>query len=63
MKNILINFDNKFKTVQAWNLTFSQKAQVIYPKNTDELRDIISILKKEKKSFAIKSGECSYDSK
>ena len=63
MKNILSDFDNKFKTVQAWNLTFSHKAQVIYPKNTDELRDIISILKKEKKSFAIKSGECSYDSK
>ena len=56
MKNILSDFDNKFKTVQAWNLTFSQKAQVIYPKNTDELKDIISILKKEKKSFAIKSG-------
>ena len=63
MKNSFSDFHNNFKTIKSWNLTFSQKVQIIYPKNIEQLKNIILILKKEKKSFAIKTGKCSYDSK
>jgi len=63
MENNFQKFENDLKEIYSWNLTHSQKARLIYPKNTDELKNIIFLLKREKKKFAIKTGECSYDSK
>mgnify|MGYP001219499511 FL=1 len=63
MENSFKDFHNNFETIYSWNLTFLQKAQVLYPKSVEELKNIILILKKEKKNFAIKTGKCSYDSK
>ena len=59
----LKKFDIKVKKINSWNLTYCQKALVVYPLNLKELKDIIKILKKKKKTFIIKTGECSYDSK
>ena len=59
----LKNFDTKVKKINSWNLTYCQKVLVVYPLNLSELKDIIKILKKNKKTFIIKTGECSYDSK
>ena len=59
----LKNFDTKVKKINSWNLTYHQKVLVVYPLNLNELKDIIKILKKKKKTFIIKTGECSYDSK
>lgn len=63
MENNFLKFENDLKKIYSWNLTYSQKARSIYPKNIEELKNIIFLLKKEKKKFAIKTGECSYDSK
>ena len=57
------NFDVETKKINSWNLTYSQKATIIYPENLKELKEIIKILKKIKKSFTIRTGKCSYDSK
>ena len=57
------NFDVETKKINSWNLTYSQKATIIYPENLKELKEIIKILKKIKKNFTIRTGKCSYDSK
>tara|TARA_Y100000590_G_scaffold355294_1_gene408974 strand:- start:3139 stop:4455 length:1317 start_codon:yes stop_codon:yes gene_type:complete len=59
----LKNFNAKVKKINSWNLTYCQKVLVVYPLNLKELKDIVIILKKKKKTFIIKTGECSYDSK
>jgi len=59
----LNKFDTELKKISSWNLTYSQKVTIIYPINLKELKYIINILKKGKKFFAIRTGECSYDSK
>ena len=59
----LNKFDTELKKISSWNLTYSQKVTIIYPLNLKELKNIINILKKEKRFFAIRTGECSYDSK
>ena len=59
----LKKFDIKVKKINSWNLTYSQKATIIYPANLKELKKIIKILKKIKKNFTIRTGKCSYDSK
>jgi len=59
----LKNFNAKVKKINSWNLTYCQKVLVVYPLNLKELKDIVKILKKKKKTFIIKTGECSYDSK
>ena len=63
MSNTIKNFDIEVKKINSWNLTYSQKATIIYPANLKELRKIIKILKKIKKNFTIRTGKCSYDSK
>ena len=59
----LINIESEHKLIRSWNLTYSQKAQIIYPSNIKELKEIIKFSKENKKTFAIRTGECSYDSK
>ncbi len=59
----LENFDYEIKKINSWNLTYVEKAKVFYPKNIKELINIIKLCKKTKRTFAIKTGMCSYDSK
>ena len=59
----LVNIESEYKLIRSWNLTYSQKAHVIYPSTIKELIDIIKFSKKKRKTFAIRTGECSYDSK
>jgi len=59
----LVNIESEYKLIQSWNLTYSQKAHIIYPSNIKELKDIINFAKKKGKTFAIRTGDCSYDSK
>ena len=63
MSDTLKNFDIEVKKINSWNLTYSQKVTVIYPLNLKELKDLIKLLRKRKKNFTIRTGECSYDSK
>ena len=59
----LINIESENKLISSWNLTYSQRAQIIYPSNINELKEIIKFSKKNKKTLTIRTGECSYDSK
>jgi len=59
----LVNIETKHKIIRSWNLTYSQKVNIFYPSNTKDLKNIIKILKKTNKTFVIRTGECSYDSK
>jgi len=59
----LINIESEYKLIRSWNLTHSQKAHVVYPSNIKELKDIIKFSKKMGETFAIRTGQCSYDSK
>ena len=59
----LVNIESEYKLIRSWNLTYSQKAHVIYPSSIKELKDIIKFSKKKGKTFTIRTGECSYDSK
>ena len=63
MSSKLEKFYTERKKIISWNLTYIQKANIIYPKNLKELKEIIKILNKIKKSFTIRTGDCSYDSK
>ena len=63
MSDTFKNFDLEVKKINSWNLTYSQKATIIYPTKLKELKKIIKILKKIKKNFIIRTGKCSYDSK
>ncbi len=51
------------KKIESWNNTLSSKAYILYPKNILELKKLISIIKKDKKKYLIRTGSCSYDSK
>jgi len=59
----LQNFDTEVKNINSWNLTYRQKAQIIYPANIKELQSIIKFCKKKAKTITIRTGKCSYDSK
>ena len=59
----LTKIESEYKLIRSWNLTYSQKAKILYPSNVKELKNIIRYLKKKGKTFAIRTGECSYDSK
>ena len=59
----LQNFDTEIKNINSWNLTYRQKAQIIYPANIKELQSIIKFCKKKAKTITIRTGKCSYDSK
>ena len=59
----LTKIESEYKLIRSWNLTYSQKAKILYPSNIKELKNIIKYLKKKRKTFAIRTGECSYDSK
>ena len=59
----LANIESEYKLIQSWNLTYSQKIQILYPSSIKELKNIINFCKKKGKTFAIRTGECSYDSK
>ena len=59
----LENFDNETKKINSWNLTYAEKAKIFYPGNIKELINIIKLCKKTGKTFAIRTGKCSYDSK
>ncbi len=63
MKNILNTIHSEFKLVKSWNLTYKKKSIIYYPKNEKELKYILYFLKKNKKTFSIKTGLCSYDGK
>tara|TARA_Y100000590_G_scaffold65118_1_gene70322 strand:+ start:11544 stop:12860 length:1317 start_codon:yes stop_codon:yes gene_type:complete len=56
-------FDLQVKNIRSWNNTYSKKAKTLYPKNVFDLKKIMNFLKKEKKNYIIKTGECSYDGK
>ena len=56
-------FDTEIKNINSWNLTYRQKAQIIYPTNIKELQSIIKFCKKKAKTITIRTGKCSYDSK
>ena len=56
-----IKFEKKL--IESWNNTLSSKAYILYPKNILELKKLISIIKKDKKKYLIRTGSCSYDSK
>ena len=58
-----VNIESEYKLIRSWNLTYYQKANIFYPSSIKQLRDIIKRLKKRKETFAIRTGECSYDSK
>jgi len=59
----LKNFNIEVKKISSWNLTYTQKANIIYPTDLKELKKILKILNKIKKKFSIRTGDCSYDSK
>ena len=59
----LVNIASEYKLIRSWNLTYYQKAHIFYPSSIKQLRDIIKRLKKRGETFAIRTGECSYDSK
>ena len=59
----LKNFDSETKKINSWNLTYRQKVNIVYPENLRELKNVIKYFKKTDETFAIKTGECSYDSK
>ena len=59
----LANIESEYKLIRSWNLTYSQKAWIIYPSKVKEILDIIKFTKKTGMSFSIRTGECSYDSK
>ena len=63
MKVDLDIIESEFKLIESWNLTHRQKNLVYYPKDEKELKTILKYLKKNKKTFFIKSGSCSYDGK
>ena len=58
-----VNIESEYKLIRSWNLTYYQKANIFYPSSIKQLKDIIKRLKKRKETFAIRTGECSYDSK
>jgi UDP-N-acetylenolpyruvoylglucosamine reductase len=49
--------------ISSWNNTYLSKANIIYPKGINELKKLISLLKKKNKKYLIRTGACSYDSK
>ena len=59
----LANIESEYKLIRSWNLTYSQDSQIYYPKNEIELKKIFQYLKKNKKNFVIKTGDCSYEGK
>ena len=59
----LANIETEYKLIQSWNLTYHQKANIFYPSNIKQLKNIIISLRKKNKTFTIRTGECSYDSK
>ena len=59
----LENFDTETKKINSWNLTYRQKVNILYPANLRELKNVIKYFKKKGETFAIRTGECSYDSK
>ena len=63
MKYKLKKINSEFKLVKSWNLTYEKKSLVYYPKDKIELKFILHYLKKNKKTFSIKTGLCSYDGK
>ena len=63
MKNIIDKIESEFKLIKSWNLTYKQKVLVYYPKNENELKKILRYIKKNKKTFIVKTGDCSYDGK
>ena len=42
----LKNFHTEKKKISSWNLTYAQKAHIIYPENLNELKKIIKIFNK-----------------
>ena len=59
----LANIETEYKLIRSWNLTYHQKANIFYPSNIKQLKNIIISLRKKNKTFTIRTGECSYDSK
>jgi len=57
----LIKHENKI--ISSWNNTHKNRALVYYPKNISEIQKLLKLIKKEKKYYIIKTGNCSYDSK
>ena len=53
----------KIEKISSWNNTLSSRAKVYYPENIEELKIILSKIRKNKKKYIIKTGGCSYDSK
>ena len=47
----LKNFNIEVKKISSWNLTYTQKANIIYPTDLKELKKILKILNKIKKKF------------
>ena len=63
MKNSINKIESEFKLIKSWNLTHKQKVLIYYPENERELKKILKYIKKNKKTFIIKTGSCSYDGK
>ena len=55
--------DSEEKEISSWDRQYQKKVKITYPKNFKELKSIIFYLKKEKNSYIIRTGECSYNSK
>ena len=62
--NIELNkIDSEFKIVKSWNLTYKKKSLIYYPKDKNQLKNILKNIKKNNLTFSIKTGNCSYDGK
>ena len=53
----------KERIISSWDRQYQIKAKVIYPKSIKNLKNIINNLKKKNKTYIIRTGECSYNSK
>ena len=59
----LDKIEHEYKTISSWNHSHKKRSLVFYPKNINEVKKFIRLIKRNKKNYIIKTGACSYGSK
>tara|TARA_B100000780_G_scaffold258899_1_gene209527 strand:- start:1984 stop:3315 length:1332 start_codon:yes stop_codon:yes gene_type:complete len=59
----LDKIEHEYKTISSWNHSHKKRSLVFYPKNINEVKKFIRLIKRDKKNYIIKTGACSYGSK
>ena len=52
----LANIETEYKLIRSWNLTYHQKANIFYPSNIKQLKNIIISLRKKIKLLPSERG-------